>query len=217
MRLSAVSVCFLVLQTVWTLPLQQDKTATATPESDQLQYYSQTQHSPDFQELQAGVQYLDLQSRDQRSEETRVVEDDEVSEESNEEDIVDLVDTSKLPERQRSALLRKQSGFAHLSLGANLGPVGKIGLSAGLGGPGMTGLGLAAQLGQLGGGAAVGLTDSGLYLIAAAGQNDNYLDLAQYYKYNNYKSHLLRNSPPPPPPLCCLLYGRGQPPEYLLF
>ena len=129
-----------------------------------------------------------------------------------------------MAERDSRDLLMKQSRFAHLNLGANLGPVGKLGLSAGLGPGTMTGLGLGAQLGQLGGGAALGLTSSGFYLVAAAGQSDHYLDLAEYYKHNNnynYNNrHLLRNSPPaptPPPAVCCLLYGRGHPPQYLLF
>ena len=216
-----VTVYFLIIQTVWALPLQQNRSETA--EYEGLQYsVSQAQHNADYQDLQTGVQYLDMSSsrtKHKRSEdfdqetpeETGAVEEGEDRGPSN---------AGQLAELDYRDLLRKQSRFAHLNLGANLGPVGKLGLSAGLGPGAMTGLGLGAQLGQLGGGAALGLTSSGLYLVAAAGQSDHYLDLAEYYKHNNnnYKNrHLLRNSPPPPTPppaVCCLLYGRGQPAWY---
>ena len=195
------NIYFLVIPTVWALPLQQNKTETA--EYERLQYSSsQSQHNPDYQELRAGVQHHEISdTRHQRSE--------------------DLDQERTGRGREYGDLLSAQSRLAHLNLGANLGPVGKLGLSAGLG-PGMTGLGLGAQLGQLGGGAAVGLTSSGFYLLAAAGQRDNYLEFTEYQKYNDYhsssKSQLLRTSPPlptPPSTLCCLLYGRGQPTQYL--
>ena len=180
MRLSVV---YLVIQTVWAvwaLPLQPNKTDTA--EYEQLQSissYSQLNAEP-----QTGVQYLEISNTKHQ----RLVEEGESREDSKREG----------PKRDPRDLLRKQPRFAHLSLGANLGPVGKLGLSAGLG-PGMTGLGLGAQLGQLGGGAALALTSTGFFIRAAAGQRDHYLDLAEFYKYNNYNNyngHLSRNSPP---------------------
>ena len=51
-----LAVWFLVLHTVWALPLQQNTRETA--ENEELQYSSQSQHNADYEELETGVQLL---------------------------------------------------------------------------------------------------------------------------------------------------------------
>ena len=69
-----LAVWFLVLHTVWALPLQQNTRETA--ENEELQYSSQSQHNADYEELETGVQPQEQISKQLRSEETQVVEDE---------------------------------------------------------------------------------------------------------------------------------------------
>ena len=105
-------------------------------------------------------------------------------------------------------LLTGQSRYAHLKVAAHLGPLGSVAVGGVLG-PGMTGVGAGAQLGQLGVGGVVGVAGYGLYLQAGAGLGDRYLQFAQYPGQTSQIAQM-RTVPPPPHHLYFMPFHRNQ-------